>query len=237
MTARDALDGDRVDERSLALSAFEPAERNGSLALRAFPIGGPTTKAWREQALTRIAELRTLTALYRRKNSDPAAEELACTIHGHLDEARHAAEGSAARKAGRLRSWGGGACLERTASNLDAAEADLLRLAPVADVRAQMPSLRAHVRDHLDPDDPRRKSLDQIAERFQNADPGEIERSTVVAAVRAASSEARREVVRVRSFRNVLLVAATLLAVAAGGIAVLGVVNPDVIPLCFAPES
>jgi hypothetical protein len=55
--------------------------------------------------------------------------------------------------------------------------------------------------------------------------------------VRAASSEARREVVRVRSFRNVLLVAATLLALAAGGIAFLGVVNPDVIPLCFAPDN
>jgi hypothetical protein len=66
---------------------------------------------------------------------------------------------------------------------------------------------------------------------------GEVDRGTLVAAQRAASSEARREVIRVRSFRNVLLVAAGLLALAAGGLATLGVVNPDVIPLCFTPEG
>jgi hypothetical protein len=136
-----------------------------------------------------------------------------------------------------VRSWIGGAPLERTASNLDAAEAGLLRLLPTSDVRALMPSLRAHVGDHLDPGDPRRTRLDEIADGVKDAELEEVDRGTVVAAARAASSEARREVVRVRSFRNVLLVAASLLALAAGGLAVLGVVNPDVIPLCFTPDN
>jgi hypothetical protein len=212
----------------------DPQDRD---LVRAFPIGGPTTSAWREQALTRIAELHTLATIMRGKSGERAAGELANTIYNHLAEAKRAAQGDSAREAGRLRSWIGGAALERTASNLDAAEADLLRLEPTSAVRAQIPSLTAHVHDHLNADDPRRARLDEIADNLRDGDLDEEDRGAVVAAVRAASSEARREVVRVRSFRNVLLVAASLLAMAAGGIAVLGIVNPDVIPLCFAPDN
>src|SRR5215210_4913247 len=197
----------------------------------AFPIGGPTTKAWREQALTRIAELHTLATLMQSRNGhDAATDELAKTIYGHLAAARGAAEGSGPGGLAHVRAWIGGAALERAASNLDAAEADLLRLAPLREVRAQMPGLIAHVHGHLGPDDPRRLRVDQIERRGDPRELNEVDRGTVVGAVRAASSEARREVVRVRSFRNVLAIAATLLAFAAVGIATLGVVNPDVIP-------
>lgn len=201
--------------------------QNGASPFKPFPLGGPTTKAWREQALTRVAELATQTRLQRNRNS-----ELADQIEGHLEEARDAAKNGT-----NLRSAIGGAPLERAASNLDAAEADLLRLLPISDVRALMPSLQAHVDAHLDSRDPRRTRFDEIAEDVKTTNLQEDSRETVAAAHRAASSEARREVVRVRSFRNVLLVAATLLALAAGGLAVLGVVNPDVIPLCFAPDE
>jgi hypothetical protein len=209
-------------------------QQNGASAARAFPIGGPTTKAWREQALTRIAELHTLTTLWRSRNPDPTAQDLADTIYRHLEEARGAAAGSDRKGVG-LRSWLGGAALERTASNLDAAEADLLRLAPITEVRAQMPNLIALVHDHLVPGDPRRIRLEEIDSRAGQSGVDEADRGTVVGAVRAASSAARREVVRVRSFRNVLLIAASLLALAAVGLAILGALDPDVIPLCFNP--
>lgn len=201
--------------------------QNGASRFKPFPLGGPTSKAWREQALTRVAELATQARLQRYRN-----HELADQIEGHLGEARDAAKNGT-----NLRSAIGGAPLERAASNLDAAEADLLRLLPIADIHALMPSLQAHVDSHLDARDPRRTRFDEIAEETRKRDMHEGDRGTVAAAHRAASSEARREVVRVRSFRNVLLVAASLLALAAGGLAVLGVVNPDVIPLCFAPDD
>ena len=211
--------------------------RNGDAgsSVGAFPIGGPTTRAWREQALTRIAEIRTLTAVFRSQSANGSADELVKRIEDHLAAAREGAEGARAGR-GRVGAWVSGAPLERAASNLHAAEADLLRLAPIQEVRSQLPSVEAHLADHLDPDDPRRARVDEIARSIEEEDLSEVDRGTVVAAVRAASSEARREVVRVRSFRNVLLVAASLLAVAAAGLAVLGIVNPDVIPLCFAPD-
>jgi hypothetical protein len=211
-----------------ATTTTSPSQsQNGASRFSPFPIGGPTTKAWREQALTRVAELATQARLQRYRN-----HELADQIEGHLEEARDAAKNGA-----NLRSAIGGAPLERAASNLDAAEADLLRLLPISDVHALMPSLQAHVDGHLDARDPRRTRFDEIAEAVRKTALPEGDRETVAAAHRAASSEARREVVRVRSFRNVLLVAAALLALAAGGLAVLGVANPDVIPLCFAPDE
>jgi hypothetical protein len=221
---------------SSSTSGSSDEQRHGASAFEAFPIGGPTTRAWREQALTRIAELHTQAALWKRRREDSTADDLVVTIVGHLDEAKKAAAGTE-KNSGSLRSWIGGAPLERTASNLDAAEADLLRLGQPSDVKALMPSLRAHVGDHLDPADPRRIRLDEIAQRAEEGELSEADRDTVVAAARAASSEARREIVRVRSFRNLLLVAAGLMALAASGVAVLGIINPDVIPLCFAPEE
>ena len=237
--------------------------------IEGFPIGGPTTKAWREQSLTRIAEVRRradqllthlkLEAAGNGPGTDAdvvAADQLARSIHGHLEEARHAAAGEGPKGFGHLRSWIGGASLERAASNLDAAEADLLAMAPLPHLQAQMPNVMAHVRSHLDPEDPRRVRVEAISSRLDEintradaissradainsrANPSpldEVDRGTIVGAVRASSSEGRREVVRVRSFRNVLLIAAGLLSLAAGGVAALGIINPDVIPLCFKP--
>jgi hypothetical protein len=130
-----------------------------------------------------------------------------------------------------------GSPLERAASNVDAAEAHLLRVAPERYLRGHLPSLLAQVRRHLAADDPRRERFEAIAARAGL--PGELERQrdALVGAVRGASSAARREVVQVRSFRNVLVVAATLLAFAAGGLALVGVLNRNAIALCFNPTG
>jgi hypothetical protein len=58
-----------------------------------------------------------------------------------------------------------------------------------------------------------------------------------VASVRAASKAALREQLRVRSFRNVLLVTSMVMTLLAVGVAVLGFVNPSAVPLCFQPEK
>jgi tetrahydromethanopterin S-methyltransferase subunit C len=117
--------------------------------------------------------------------------------------------------------------------------------------RPQLPSLLSHVQGHLAPTDPRRQQFERIAGKFgipiqpgqqtTPPEPGttisEAERGTVIGVVRAASSEALRGQQRVRSFRNVLLVTAGALALIALGIAVIGWLSPQTIPLCFQPES
>jgi hypothetical protein len=107
---------------------------------------------------------------------------------------------------------------ERTASNIAAAETDLLRLAPDDYVCGQMPSLLAHVRAHLPLGDPRHARMEELAVISRHRTLSPVERNILVSVVRASQSEARREVMRVRSFRNVLYIATALMTLAANAL-------------------
>ena len=63
------------------------------------------------------------------------------------------------------------------------------------------------------------------------------EREALVSAFHAANGEARKKHTRIRSFRNMLLSCALVLAIAAAGVAALGMKRPGVVPLCFHPGS
>ena len=195
-------------------------------------IGGPTGASWREDALARIAELEMLTIMARaRTTQKPAvADEMAMTIRRHLKTAQQAAQQRSSRRAGLA-----GADVTRVLTNIHAAEADLLRLAPIDYLFGQLTTVQAYVREHLPSRDPRRAQLEAIVTAADGRKLEEYHRGALVAAAREANAEARREVTRVRSFRNVLLVTALMLLLAAIGIAVVGIVEPSALPLCFHP--
>jgi hypothetical protein len=226
------------------VEAISTAER--TTGAPAFPVGGPTTTSWREHSLTRAGELQylldwiTLSADPLEEN--PAIQAAAHSIRAHLTAAKQAAEGSPAegrtlRWWSRLKVFVGGASVERANSNLDAAETGILQLAPPPYVEGQLQNLLAHVRGHLSANDPRRMRIEHIAALPRSQPLTDVERDAVVAAVRVASLESRREITRVRSFRNVLVVTACVLAGAMAGLVVLGILKPEVVPLCFHPEA
>jgi hypothetical protein len=62
-----------------------------------------------------------------------------------------------------------------------------------------------------------------------------VDRERLVAAVQGAMAEARNEQMRVRSFRNLLLMFAGVLLALAIGVCVIGVAMPDKLPMCFQP--
>ncbi|GIH77043.1 hypothetical protein [Planobispora longispora] len=226
------------------------------------PGASTAPSAWREGALTRILELEALYdwVEYRSDSAAPSAETatapdpppgcVAVTARDHLASARHAAQ----HQHGWWRSVSG-ATHERVSSNCDAAEADLLRKAPDDYLYGQLPNFLAHAERHLDRDDMRLRSFRALVERLNErleqpsgaahqrlrpdrSDPPPItgaERTQIVAAVRAASSQAGREQMRVRSFRNVLIVTTVVMTVLAVGVALFGLRNPTAIPLCFTP--
>jgi hypothetical protein len=209
----------------------------------AFQFGGPTSAAWREEALTKTQELRALAEWFGVNGGapDPAAAPLVTSIERHLDAARDTAwgrddkRGSLKRATAALRGSG----VERTLGNLDAVETDLLRLATPEYVRGQLPSLQAHVNRFLAKDDPRREAVSRLADELKRRKDAlePYERDILLAAYHAASSQRRRELIRVRSFRNVIFAAAFLLFLVALGLGVLGAVRPDAMPLCFEPET
>ena len=119
-----------------------------------------------------------------------------------------------------------------------------------------MPCLLNHVQCHLLPKDPRRQEFERIAQKLGIKDPDhplaeqdkdsgpaaketivKNERRKIISIVRGASSAALREHVRLRSFRNVVVVTATLMLLLAIGVAITGLLRPTLIPMCFAPEE
>jgi hypothetical protein len=240
------------------------------------PIEGPVWIAWREGTLTRAEELAALCSWVRAKNSrkggwiraknsrknDEARENdevLASAIGLHLEAARQAARAdklNPKRWFLIFRIFRNGPLIERAMSNLDAAEAHLLNLAPADYIYGQMPCLLRHVRCHLPPTDPARQEFERIAQRLGIKDPDhplaqnpkgptlaekeeivEAERGKIVTTVRAASSAALREQIRLRSFRNVVVVTSLAMALLAIGVAITGLLRPTLIPLCFSPQE
>jgi hypothetical protein len=160
-------------------------------------------------------------------------QDLDKAIHWHLTEASDAAKGKT-----RIRNLPqNGAVIERAMSNIDAAEADLVRRAPQQYLRGQMTHLWAHVRQHLPANDPRRVGMEDLVKPGSREDPSEYARESIVQAVRAASSEARREFTRVRSFRNLVLLNAVLMTLIAAAVACWGWATPGDVALCFSPQE
>jgi hypothetical protein len=157
-------------------------------------IGGPTTATWRGHALKQIAEQRYLTAalLDHNHGDNAVASQTVTAIMGHLDAAQGAAAADPRRGWwARTSSALGGASVERAMSHLDAADTDLLRAAPDAYLRGQLPSVQVLVEAHLPRGDARRRRVEQIARRGGQKDLEAEDRNAILAAVRAASTEAR----------------------------------------------
>ncbi|MGH3786084.1 MAG: hypothetical protein ACRDRG_05910 [Pseudonocardiaceae bacterium] len=112
-----------------------------------------------------------------------------------------------------------------------------------------MPDLLNHIRRHLTVDDPRRQEFERIAQRVaglnenhtlpQKLHEEEIEeqRGKIISAVRGAGTEVLRRQQGVAGFRNVLAATFMAMTLLAGGVAVLGLVAPTAIPLCFQTEQ
>jgi hypothetical protein len=213
-------------------------------------VGGPVPLGWREGTLTRARELESLAEWFAKPDN-----VLTKAVRPHLTAAREAATAAALSPKQRRRLFRNGPLMERAISNLDAAEAHLLQFAPPDYLLGQLPCLLRHVQCHLVPTDPRRLEFQRIARRLgldrpsepaEDADDHDVacrrriveqERGRIAAIVRGASSAALREQVRVRSFRNVVVVTTVFMAVLAIAVAVTGWLSPTMIPLCFAPED
>lgn len=219
---------------------------------RRFRLVGPRATPWHEVALTRRTEIHGLTnAFADHKPTRPRADALVAAIDLHLRAVKQAVTGRDIPFYRWPSAYMRGACAERAFSNLDKAELFLLRLAPDDYVIGQLPSLYAQVRSHLPPGDPRLDDMKVITDRYVPATPeplaehvaprlhelSEGDREAIVASIDAKATLARREVTRVRSFRNILLVTAVALWLAVAVLTVVTFKRPALLPLCFMPET
>jgi hypothetical protein len=239
-----------------APSEYEPTDGTTSSMPLEDSIGGPVWVAWREGTLTRAAELEALCAWMQKSNPRRENEAMVLAIRRHLEAAREAARVEKLKPHRRFRFFRNGPLIERATSNLDAAEAHLLNLAPSGYILGQMPCLLRHVQCHLPSTDPRRHEFEAIAGKLGIMDPDrprlphfttpgldakraivEEERRTIVNIVRGASSAALREHIRLRSFRNVVVATTVCMTLLAITVALTGFSYRTLFPLCFAPEE
>jgi hypothetical protein len=203
--------------------------------------------------LTRAGELGGLKSwIVANGQGGERATHLPAAIDEHL---RVAGETAAEDGTGRMnRLWRDltGASFERVLGNLDAAEVHLLRLAPSSVLVPALPSVEAHVNRYLSKDDPRRQAVDRISRhhremllhgpkpRLARAPRnvlGQEEREMILSAQHAANSQRRRDLIRLRTFRNLLLGGIIVFLLIGIGLGVLGSISPTSIPLCFTPEA
>ncbi|MGK5683808.1 hypothetical protein [Actinoplanes sp. URMC 104] len=175
--------------------------------------------------MTRAAVLAELARRELEADGDPAASDLRAAIDRHLEAACDAATRPPRHRW--LRS--GDAGVLRAVGNLDAAEALLLQSARRQYVVGQLPALLDGVRRRL-PDHPISADVERLAATRDVGDPGDRERLAV--ASRLLSRARLTELARLRSFHDVVLVTAMTVSVLAVGLAVLGRLQPEALPLC-----
>jgi hypothetical protein len=159
--------------------------------------------------------------------------ELASAILEHVEQAEHIATA----RFSPLQSLTSANVLSAR-QYLDAATINLLRLAPAQHIQSLLPNLSAESSLSLAPNDPRSKMLKELASRPHAESITPEEHVAIIAAVQGAQKVTHRDTMKLRSFRNVIIGVATVIATLAVTVALVGLFNPTLIPLCFvtAPE-
>jgi hypothetical protein len=183
---------------------------------------------WRHEVFARAEELEMLT----RWMAADAEPHLVEAVQMHLAAARRAAARTRPLPS-LLPAIISGASIQSAMYNLDAAEVNLLRLAPLEYLKSNLPNLVAAAAEVLPAKDPRLIRLIQLdAPQEGTAVPTTVDRDAIVAAISAAKKAALQAQARVRAFRNVILVATALALLIGVALAMIGLFAPESIPLC-----
>ncbi len=191
-------------------------------------------RVWAQNVIVDEAVLRgRLDVLAARRVSAPNAEADAVedTVRTLLDKAHNAAFRIDPRP-GLLSNWWHGTLIEASYQNMHAAKAEIVQLYNVAELRSEIPEAVARVEGALNRNDPRLAEAHRLITQSANPDP--IALRKVIEIGYAGSDQTHS---RVRSFRNVIIVAALLLAAFLAAFVAYVSTNPNVVPLCFRPDG
>ncbi|SEG99248.1 hypothetical protein SAMN05444920_112315 [Nonomuraea solani] len=188
-------------------------------------VAGKNAFSWRQRALAYIAELQSQLDGYN-DGSAPARG-----AQRHLDAAREAAAAEPSLKG----AWSGLA-VDRTWANINKVEVALLKLIPDMELPWWGSDVLARALQHLGPQDPRRAKLEEHL-GGQDGKLSPQDRTLAVITLQAANIAAQQEKVRLRSFRNTILISTAVMAVVALALSVVGALHPQAIKLCFNDPS
>jgi hypothetical protein len=131
------------------------------------------------------------------------------------------------------RDWWRGTSVERAHQSLHAAEIFLVELLSEAQVEALIPKVVARADTVLQRDDPRRLPIDELP----LMPPGPGRTAALQRGMDIAYDATDQLHVRVRDFRNVLLVSAFLISLLMGLLVWIVATHPSAMPMCFSPSA
>ncbi|MCU7726885.1 hypothetical protein ODJ79_24430 [Actinoplanes sp. KI2] len=161
----------------------------------------------------------------------PAEAASKAAVTKHLEQARDACR--CTRKL-RRRGWRDrwrGSSIERAFLHLHAAKIFLIDLLPPAELEAVVPDVTTRLAMALDRNDPRRVEAETQLRTVQ----GPARRAVLKQAMEVAYDASDEQYVRLRDFRNIILLTALAMAVLTGLLVFFVAIFPDAIPLCFKP--
>ncbi|HEY7271281.1 MAG TPA: hypothetical protein VH502_01015 [Actinoplanes sp.] len=188
---------------------------------------------WQHVVLSRVALARNdLEQVRARKTID---DDAARGIDGLLGTAEHAAR----RPGSRVRLWLSGSAINRAFVNLHAAQVLLAKHLPDERIDLQLLSAMARVRTTMPPTAERREDLERRyteATRADTAD-GRLKRWVLEKAMEWSYATTDAQYARLRSFRNILSGVSIAVLAFAIGLAVMGLVWPETLQLCFGSSG
>jgi hypothetical protein len=158
---------------------------------------------------------------------DPEADAVDAGVRTLLDKAANAAY-RIDPKPRHLPNWWRGTLYDAGFQNLHAAEAEIVMLYDPGELRAELPEALARVEEGLQADDPRRAEAQRVA---TSTDP--LEAPVLRKMIETGHAAADQLHARVRSFRNVVLIAASLITIFLIAFAAYVSTHPSAVPLCF----
>jgi hypothetical protein len=201
---------------------------------------------WQHVVLSRVALARNdLAEAQNRQAVDPdAAKQItglvdpdaAKRITGLLETADHAAR----QPGSRIRLWLSGSAINRAFANLHAAQVLLTKHVPNERVDIELHSAMARVRTTLPPNAGRREALEQRykdAMESKSRDACRLKRWVLETALESSYAATDAQYARLRNFRNILSGVSIAVLAFAVGLAVMGLIWPDTLQLCFGANN
>ncbi|WP_143235362.1 hypothetical protein [Paractinoplanes atraurantiacus] len=151
-----------------------------------------------------------------------------------LGNAQRAAKGTCPEYK-RLRSWWTGNCTEAAFRNIHNAEAMLAQVYNDRAVRAEIPEAVRRARESLTLDNPMRETARRCLESLRRGPlVSSVELSKVI---EAGHSAADRQRLKLRTFRNIMLIGFAASVILLLALIVIMSIKPELVPLCFVKTA
>lgn len=161
----------------------------------------------------------------------PARAASRAAVESHLSQARDACQCTTRLRRRGFRDKWRGTSVESTFLHLHSAKIFLVDLLPEPEFEALVPDVTTRLASVLDRNDPRRVEVETLLHSTH----GRQRRAALKQAMETSYDASDEAYVRLRDFRNIIVLAAAAMVVFTALLVALVAYSPDAIPLCFEP--